>query len=382
MTHAVHPPIAPERRPRVALDCRLLHWPGVGRYCGELAAMLPAAAPDLDFFWLCAASTAASLPTADNARALVVHSRALGVAEQFELPLALLRHRIDLLHLPVSFSVPLAAPRIVVTAHDLTYRLFPELLPSPLARAYYNLMTWISVVRARRIIAVSENTRTDLLARWPQISPKTLTVLNGVSDVFARPPEPSEVERWRAALNLPKRYLLYVGTRKRHKNLPRFLEAYGSLTPAQRARFPLVMVAPPDPRYPEVDATVSRMGIEQNVSWHAGLPDAALPVIYRLAHCVVMPSLYEGFGLPVAEGYACGTPAIVARAGALPEVGGSACMLVDPYDVSSMRAALSQIIDDAILYACLKNKTRDEAARFDWKSVARRVAQVYREALA
>ena len=375
-------PEASGRRPRVALDCRLLHWPGVGRYCGELAAVLPASAPDLDFVWLCSTSAAASLPVTRNARPLVLKSRPLGIAEQVEVPLALCRHRIDLLHSPAAFSVPLAAPRFVVTAHDLVYKHFPEFLPNPLARAYYNLMTRLSLARARRIIAVSEYTRTDLLMFWPQIGPKTLTLLNGVSKAFARTPAPAEIARWRTVLALPERYLLYVGTRKRHKNLPRFLEAYGGLTSAQRVRFPLVMVAPPDSRYPEVDAAVSRMGIERDVLWRADLAEAALPVLYRLAHCVVMPSLYEGFGLPVAEAYACGTPALVARSAALPEIGGSACVLAEPYDVGSMRATLSRIIEDAILHAQLKQNTRDEAARFDWNNVAHHVAQVYREALA
>ena len=367
--------------PRVALDCRLLDWPGVGRYCIELANALVTTAPDLRFFWLCAARDCDKLPTAPNASPLVVGARPFSIAEQITVPYVLRRHSIDLLHAPTPTTLPVLAPRLVVTAHDLTYKRFPEFLPNPLGRAYYNAMTRLSVARARRIIAVSEFTRADLLAYWPQIAPRTVAILNGVSEAFVRTPSPAEIAHWRAEVALPERYLLYIGTRKRHKNLLRLIEAYGALDAAQRDRFPLIMVAPPDPRYPEVDATVRRLGIERHVLWRAGVPEAALPVLYRLAHCVVVPSIYEGFGLPVAEAYACGTPAVVARAGALPEIGGNACVLVDPCDVGSIRTALARLIEDAVLHSKLKERTRQEAARFDWNKSARHVAQVYREAL-
>ncbi len=367
--------------PRVALDCRLLDWPGVGRYCIELANALATTAPDLRFFWLCAARDCDRLPTAQNASPLVVGARPFSIAEQIAVPYVLRRHSIDLLHAPTPTTLPVLAPRMVVTAHDLIYKRFPEFLPDPLGRAYYNAMTWMSVVRARRIIAVSEFTRADLLAYWPQIAPRTVAILNGVSEAFGRTPTPAEVAQRRAELDLPERYLLYIGTRKRHKNLPRFIEAYGALDAVQRDRFPLVMVAPPDPRYPEVDATVRRLGIERHVLWRARVPEVALPVLYRLAHCLVLPSLYEGFGLPVVEAYACGTPAVLARAGALPEIGGNACLLVDPCEVESIRAALARLIEDAVLHSRLKEQTRQEAARFDWNNTARHVAQIYREVL-
>ena len=365
---------------RVALDCRLLHWPGIGRYCGEMAAALPAAAPDLEFLWLCNAGDAAKLPVARNATTVTLNSCALGMAEQIEVPWTLRRHQVALLHAPVAFSVPLAAPRFVTTAHDLIYVRFPEFLPNPFARAYYNAMTRWSVARARHMITVSEATRADLIARWPRAALKTTTLLNGVPATL-RLPSDKESEHWRNALALPPHYVLYIGTRKRTR-ICRGSSKPTAVWRRRACRFPLVMVAPPDPRFPEVDATIARLGIAGDIRHLANLPEAALPTLYRGAHCVLLPSLYEGFGLPVAEGYACGTPALVARASSLPEVGGSACVLVDPEDTASIRSGLSRLLNDADLYAQLKARTGFEARRFDWNNVARRVAQIYRDALA
>lgn len=294
----------------------------------------------------------------------------------------LLRHGIELLHVPTSYTLPLLAPRLVVTVHDYTLRKFPEFLPNPIGRAYYRLMNAVAIRRARRIIAVSESTRSDILDFWPTAASKTRTVLNGVAALFAPVRDQSILAQVRRALALPERYILYVGTRKRHKNLPRLLEAYAGLTPEQRRRHPLVLVAPPDVRYPEVEATTRRTGITQDVLWRSDVPDQDLPAVYTLARFVVLPSLYEGFGLPVAEAMACGTPAIVARAGSLPEIGGDACLCVDPLDPANICRGLSRLLEDDALRAELAQRAQRRARAFSWDRAASEVTEIYREALA
>jgi glycosyltransferase involved in cell wall biosynthesis len=367
--------------PRVALDCRLLAWPGIGRYCTELASALISVAPDLQFFWLCRPEDRDRLPAAANATTLTVSAPPFSVAAQIALPWLLRRHGIKLLHVPNPTTLPLLARRLVVTVHDLILLRFPEFLPSRLARIYYRLMTRAAVGRARRIIAVSEFTRRDVAAAWPSVEPRTRTVLNGVSSRF-QPVRDVGVRREVAErLELPASFALYVGTRKRHKNLPRLLAAYGRLSAEQHAHCPLVMVAPADERYPEVDDAIRRAGIHANVHWRSAIADEDLPALYTLARFVVLMSLYEGFGFPVAEANACGTPALIAAAASLPEVAGEAGLQADPCNVASIHSALARLIDDDALRTELAGKALANAQRFSWKSAAQQIAGIYREAL-
>lgn len=367
--------------PRVALDCRLLDWPGVGRYCIELAGELVKTAPDLRFFWLCAARDCNRLPTAPNASPLVVGARPFSIAEQIAVPYALRRHSIDLLHAPSSSTVPVLAPRLVVTVHDLILRRFPEFLPNPVGRAYYRVMTRAVIRLARRIITVSEFTRSDVVKSWPGVEGKTRVILNGVASRFQTVRDAEKLRDTCSRLELPENYVLYVGTRKHHKNLPRLLEAYGRLSAVQRARCPFVLVAPPDKRYPEVEGTVRRAGIGGDVHWLSNLEDKDLPALYTRARFVVLMSLYEGFGFPVVEAQACGTPALVAAAASLPEVTGEGGIYADPYDVASIHQGLARLIDDDALRDSLAHKALLNATRFRWKNAAAAVAAVYREAL-
>jgi glycosyltransferase involved in cell wall biosynthesis len=310
-----------------------------------------------------------------------VRSALLSVGEQAEVPLVLRREGIDLLHAPASFTFPVLAPRLVVTVHDFVLRRYPEFLPSVAGRAYYRLMNHLGVRGAARIAAVSEFTRGELLAFWPEAAGKTRVVLNGVAASFRPVREARDLERVRDAYELPRSFVLYVGTRKKHKNLPRLLEAYARLPESLRRESPLVAIAGPDPRYPEVDAAVARHGLTEVVRWRARVDERDLPAVYSLARLLVQPSLQEGFGLPVLEAMACGTPCLVARAGALPEVGGDACLYADPLDVADLHRGLLRLTEDGGLRAELSRRGIERARQLPWSRAAAGLAALYREAL-
>jgi len=371
--------------PAIALDCRLTSWPGIGRYCRELARALVDIAPAQPFVWLCHRSSreqCRDLPVGGAVRRLDLRSAPMSIGEQFEVPWLLWRNRIGLLHAPAAQTWPLLAPRVVATVHDLTLRHFPEFLPSRLGRFYYTLMVGSAVRRTRRLIAVSGFTGDDIVRCWPQAAGRVRVVLNGASGGFAPVADAAVRDRVRRELALPPNYLLFVGTWKRHKNLPTLLEAYARLDSAQRARYPLVAVAQADPRYPEVPEAVRRLGLERDVHWRSGVSDDAMPALYSMARALVLPSLYEGFGLPVAEAFACGTPAVLADASALPEVGADACLTFPPWDAAALAGALERIIEDDELHAALCARAVARARAFDWPAAAQQVLGIYREALA
>src|SRR5262245_59124068 len=160
---------------RVALDCRGLAWPGIGRYCRELTAVLPDVAPDLEFRWLCSAAQAEQLPRHERAQPVILTTTPISVAEQWEVVRALRREGVGLLHAPASFTVPMLAPKLVVTVHDFILRRYPEFLPSLPGRAYHRVMNHISITRASKVITVSDFTRSDVLRFWSGVGAKTHT---------------------------------------------------------------------------------------------------------------------------------------------------------------------------------------------------------------
>jgi len=365
----------------VALDCRGLAWPGIGRYCRELAAALPEVAPDLEFRWLCSAAQAEQLPRNERAYPVVLRTAPISVGEQVEVVRALRRLGVGLLHAPASFTVPLLAPRLVVTVHDFILRRFPEFLPSLPGRAYHRMMNHLSISRASKVITVSDFTRADVLRFWRGVAAKTHTIPNGVSAAFRPVRDASVLDRVRASQRLPENFVLYIGTRKRHKNLVRLIEAYAGVPESLRLLNPLVLVTPPDPRYPEVEEAVRGAGIQESVLWRLPLADEELPAVYSMARFLVLPSLMEGFGLPLLEAMACGTPSLAARAGALPEVGGEASWYADPLDVADLRRGLIRLMEDAAVRKDLSERGLLRVRSFDWRKTASEVAGLYREVL-
>lgn len=363
------------KRYRVALDCRLLNWPGVGRYCRELAASLVKQADDIDFFWLCLPGAGSDLPHAKNAQLVTITANSFSLLEQIQLPFVLSRLGIDLLHAPVAHNVPCFGVKIIVTMHDLILKRFPEFKPNLVVRAYYNLMNSISMHRAQRVICVSEFTRHDVMRDWPHHTKKLVTVLNGVSEQFCPQQEGSH------HLNFPDKYLLYVGTLKRHKNLPRLLEAYSQLSTHLREQYPLVLVAQEDERYPEVAEAIYRYQLQANILWRPDIPDADMPVIYASAHSLLLVSLYEGFGLPVAEAMACGTPCVVSDRSAMAEIGGDAVLLCDCKDPASILHALKLLLTNDSLRAELSERALAQSRKFSWHTAAQEIAVLYRECI-
>lgn len=366
---------------KVALDCRLLGWPGLGRYCREVSNALVDAAPDIRFFWLCGPGDTTGLPLGPMASKIVLRTAPMSIGEQFEVPRVLASHGIELLHAPAAQTFPMFAPTLVVTVHDLTLRHFPQFLPNPLGRLYYWIMTTFAARRADRLVAISEFTGHDVATEWPGSAPRISVVRNGVAASFAPVVDAAELARVRAQMDLPPRYLLYIGTWKQHKNVPRMIQAYGRLSAEQRRRYPLVLVAAADDRYPEVPAAAREAGVEADVRWRADVPEASLPALYSMARCLILPSLYEGFGAPVVEAMACGTPSVISTAAALPEVAGDACLSFDPLDVAAFADCLARIVDDDALHADLARRALARAPSFDRTEVARRLATIYRELL-
>lgn len=295
--------------------------------------------------------------------------------------LASLAQGLDLLH-GLAFAVPLAAGcPTVITVHDLSFLRFPEAFRR-FNRVYLTWVTRFSTRRAGRVIAVSESTRRDVIALCRVPAERVVAVPNGVDEQYC-PAEPAAVAEFRRRQGLPERFMLYLGTLEPRKNLETLVAAYARWRSYAGSGAPKLIIAGGKGWFFEtIFARVAELGLTGDVLFPGYVPAAELPWWYRAAELFVYPSRFEGFGLPVLEAMACGTPVITTTASSLPEVAGDAALLVAPDDTDALTAALERLMGDPALRAGLREAGLRQAARFSWSRTAAETAQVYRDVLA
>ena len=276
------------------------------------------------------------------------------------------------------YNVPLRhLRRSVVVLHDLIHLHSTE-FRAPQYRLYTRLMLSQVARHARRILTVSRFTRDDFLEHFPIAAGRTVVNHNGIDHALLRPPSQTALGRFRSRHGLPKRFVLCVGIGKRHKNVDFVIRAL--LPHWQDGTFPLPLVlGGAGGELPGYVRDSFPLGSLTDVRVMPRLPAADLPLLYGAAEVLIMPSLIEGFGFPVAEAMACGTPVLSSRAASLPEVGGSAALYFDPRDSFSFTDQLFRLTSDARLQAALRAGGLKQAASFQWARHVDRVVTVLRE---
>lgn len=297
--------------------------------------------------------------------------------------LAAFSRDLDLLH-GLAFATPLScACPTVVTVHDLSFLRFPNAFRR-FNRSYLSFITRISTRRAARVIAVSESTRQDVIRFFGVPGERVVVVPNGVAEAF-RPADPAAVADFRRNKGLPERFILFLGTLEPRKNIVRLLEAYALWLherPTSAKDAPTLVIAGAKGWFYEtIFARVNELRLDERVIFPGFVPTEELPWWYRAAELFVYPSLFEGFGLPVLEAMACGTPTITSNASSLPEVAGDAALLIDPEDTEGLAGALARVLAEPEVAAKLRAAGLRQAARFSWARTAAQTVGVYRTSL-
>lgn len=366
----------------IALNAQLLFGgasyrsAGIHHYIEQLLRHLPAAAPDMRF----TVFVGAGRPDMPGAR---VQRTQLPTArppvrifwEQFAQPLALARARPDLLH-SLAFVSPILSPTpTVVTVYDLSFHITPERF-QPAQRWYLRTLTGRSCRRARRVLAISESTRADVIRLLRVPADRVDLAYPGVEPAF-QPLPAAEVAAFRARRELPARFVLYLGTLEPRKNLSTLLAAFAQLRAAQ-PDLHLVLAGGRGWWFADLFKQVQTLGLGAVVHFPGYLPADELPLWYNAAAVFAYPSAYEGFGMPVTEALACGCPVVTTTASSLPEAGGDAAYLVPPQDAPALAAALAQAL---LPDPARRQRGISHAARFTWAATAAQTAASYRRAL-
>ncbi|MDP2660763.1 MAG: glycosyltransferase family 1 protein, partial [Dehalococcoidia bacterium] len=298
--------------------------------------------------------------------------------EQVALPAELSLARLDVLHSP-DFIPPLHRRcRSVITVHDLAFLHFPELLTEE-ARRYYGQI-YLAVESADAIIAVSENTKNDLVKMAGATPGKVHIVFEAPAGSYHQI-EPGAGGMPASVRSLAQPFLLFVGTLEPRKNLSVLLHAMGLIKADRGGRTPLLVIAGNKGwLYQDTLDLIGTLNLSGETLLFGPASPEELLWLYNRAEAMVLPSMYEGFGLPVIEAMACGTPVITTNVSSLPEVAGEAAILVDPHDSDGLAAAISRVLDDPNLRARMREAGLAQSSHFDWDSTARATVEVYREA--
>ncbi len=376
-------------RQRIALNAQLLRLDagyrsaGIAHYIFRLMRALPPLAPDFEFHaYLVEAGARDALegfhlhltrwPTQGPT------TRTLW--EQLAFPLHLALGHFDLCHSLAFVSPFVSSTPSVVTVYDLSFILHPTYF-RPLNRIYLSWGTRVSTRRARRVIAISESTKRDLV-RLLSLSPDKIDVIPpGVEPEFFVNGDGNALERFRRTKQLPEHFVLFVGTREPRKNIPALIRAFARAKKRQKLPHQLVIIGGSGWKDQAITRTIAEIGIGRDVLLPGFVPTEELPYWYRAADAFVYPSLYEGFGIPPLEAMAAGTPVIAGNLSSLPEVVGDAGLLIDPRDEAALAEAIVRVITERELHEEMTVKGRDRARQFTWERAAQATVQTYRGAL-
>jgi glycosyltransferase involved in cell wall biosynthesis len=368
------------------------HFPGIGRYvtnlvtalAGEIAAdealqvLIPPREAQLrsqEQPW------SDTLPERAKVQYLVSTASTFRLDQQWSLPRLIQQarqkqHGSALYHSPYYLMPYRTGLPNIVTLHDLIALLLPETV-SLQARLLFRVTAFAALRASTHVIIGTESARQELLAHF-SIDPSRVTTVPHAAAARFQPQPESAIQAVRASYQLPDEFLFYCGINKPHKNLVRLIDAYAAL---ERTTPPLIIAGAWDDRYPESKQRAAELGLTEHVRFLGRVNDQDLPALYGAATLFVFPSLYEGFGLPVIEAMACGTPVACSDATGLRDVAGDAALLFDPKDTGSIVAVLRRAVENRSLLGELRTRSLAQAKRFSWSSTAQQTLAVYRHVL-
>jgi glycosyltransferase involved in cell wall biosynthesis len=298
----------------------------------------------------------------------------------FTLPIMLEKYGFDLIHETGHFGPFFIGAKFkkVLTVHDIAVLKYPE------TRKMEHIIKWrfafpLILKNTDKIIAVSKNTKMDLIRYFNIPQEKIKVVYNGVSKRMKVIDEADILNRIRDKYNLPQKFILCVSTLEPRKNIPMLIKAYYRLKKSRYLTHKLILVGSKGWKYSNIFEAIKQLNLGRDVIFTGYVPDEDLPAIYNMADLFVYPSLYEGFGLPPLEAMACGTPVITSNTSSLPEVIGDAGIMIDPYYCDALTKAIYEVLTNEGLREDMTKKGFERARSFTWINTAKETLKVYED---
>lgn len=364
---------------RIGIDARLVyyHQAGIGQYILRLTQALAQIDREDEFILFKSRMDRTFIVNQGNFGYQRLWTPSHHRFERLAMSLELLPYGLSVLHSPD--FIPPSHPRYpsVITVHDLAFLLYPRFLTRDSAR-YYGQVD-LAARHSDHIIAVSESTKRDTVRLLGVPESKITVIHEAAHPLFAPVTNTETLDRIRAFYGLPPEFVLFVSTIEPRKNLPTLLRAFRRLRDNYKSQAVLAIAGNRGWLAEEVDSVLQETKLGDAVRFLGGVANEELVYLYNAARLFVLPSFYEGFGLPPLEAMACGTPVIVSRISSLPEVVGDAGMLVDPEDVEGLTVAMWRTLSDENLRREMRTKGLKRAATFSWERAARETLAVYQK---
>lgn len=298
-----------------------------------------------------------------------------GIVRNFvSLPKAIVQDRLDIIHLQFILPWFISTPT-VLAVHDLYYL---QLTGPALYEQVIGRLTVWSAQRARHIVTLSDYSRRDIIAKCSVREDRVTTVPGAIDQRFAPVSDPSIIQALREKLGIRRDYVLFVGrTEDPRKNIASLLDAYMSLRSHGQITEQLVIAGRHGPGTALLQAKVHSAGLGEDVLFPGVISDSDLPALMAGAKLFVYVSSFEGFGLPVLEAMACGTPVITSNTTSLPEVAGDAALCVMPGNVDELKKAMQHVLQNIELQKQLRERGLQRAMLFSWERAARETLEIY-----
>lgn len=358
----------------VYFDARMLGYSGIGTQIEEVLNLLR---KEESIFLYCAGDKEkirSYYPDFEETRIIRYHAPIYSLREQIFFPLFF--ERKGIFHFPHYNANLMVLPRSVVVIHDLIH-LESEEFRKPHYRLYARLLISSIVKKARVIITVSHYTKQKLLEYFPGSKENIHVLYNGINHDYFFPPDKEEVTAFKKKYSLPDEFLLVVGIGKRHKNLDTLLLVLKNLW-AKNFPLPLV-IGGTNQKLPDYVKPVITEDMIKKIILMPYIPKKEMRLLYGAASALIMPSKLEGFGFPLLEAMACGTPTISSGKTSLPEIGGSASVYFHPESPEEMEHAILRVVTDTSLRKSLIASGLEQAKKFTWQEHVKKLLSIYRQ---
>lgn len=290
----------------------------------------------------------------------------------FALPRAVRKDKLDVFFSPTHYAPPFVRCPEVISILDVSYKRFPEMFTK---KDLYKLSWWgkYSVRKAKCIITISENSKDDIINTYRISAQKVAVIHLGIKDVKVSNMKKEEVL---SKYNIESPYILFVGTLQPRKNVKRLIQSISLL---KNKKATLVVIGKKGWMFEEILSAPEKFEVSDRVMFLHDVTNEELPVIYKNAECFVLPSLYEGFGLPVLEAMQYECPVITSNTSSLPEAGGDAALYVNPEDVLDIASKIDEVLESKTLRARMIKLGNTQVKKFSWEKAAKETLKVLEE---
>lgn len=364
---------------RIGIDARIYSpsFTGIGRYVAELINRLAKIDKENEYFiFLNDPQFSEFEVPGKNFYKVLCNIKHYSLKEQVLLPSILKKHDLDLMHFthfnaPIFYNEP-----FIVTIHDLTLTFYPgKKMNNLIKKTAYNMTIQHAILDAEKIIAVSNNTASDIYKMF-NVNEKTTVIYEGVPESFSESKEEC-IQNTCEEFNINSEYIMYSGVWRGHKNLLRLFDAF-KIVKKNNPNIKLVMTGKIDPFYSEITEKIKELKLEKDIICTDFVSDKQLIDLISGATAYIFPSLYEGFGLPILEAFACKTPVVCSNTSSLPEIAGPGnALFFDPQNIEEMANKINEIINNHELQTALKMAGAKRVEDFSWDNMAIETLNIY-----